>query len=212
MTFDELQKLFPSARESKWHQHSNGGGWVANSARTEPSAYVGPMAWAADYACLTGHARLTGHAYVLDYAHVSDYAEIRDYAVLDGCAYVGGSATVTGHTYVTDHAIVTKWASVGDDKCVSRRPRIGGSTYLIGGKWTHPPLYIQGSRVAIVQCSPDEIAVDMIVHTAEEWLQNAEMHLAGPRSFRPDQSVIDEYVQHIHYMASVVLKANHDQR
>ena len=44
MTLQELQILFPNATESTWHHHSNGGGWVENTARVDLSAYVGPNA------------------------------------------------------------------------------------------------------------------------------------------------------------------------
>ena len=65
MTLQDLQKLFPDATESTWHQHPNGGGWVENTASVEFSAYVGP--WAVVY----------GNARVFRYALVSGNARVR---------------------------------------------------------------------------------------------------------------------------------------
>lgn len=44
MTLEQLQKLFPNAISETWHQHSNGGGWVQNTAFVADTAYVGPDA------------------------------------------------------------------------------------------------------------------------------------------------------------------------
>ena len=44
MTLAELQTLIPTATADTWHQHLNGGGWVANSASVPESATVPPTA------------------------------------------------------------------------------------------------------------------------------------------------------------------------
>ena len=58
MTLQDLQKLFPEASESTWHQHPNGGGWVENTARVDASAYVGPDAVVYGDAWVFGNARV----------------------------------------------------------------------------------------------------------------------------------------------------------
>ena len=44
MTLQELQKEFPDATDAIWHRHSNGGGWVENTAYVDVSAFIGPDA------------------------------------------------------------------------------------------------------------------------------------------------------------------------
>ena len=42
------------------HQHANGKGWVANTARVDDTVYVGP------YAIVYGHAEITGRVRIED--------------------------------------------------------------------------------------------------------------------------------------------------
>ena len=42
------------------HQHPNGGGWVADTATVEKTAYVGPGARVSGAACVFGNARVFG--------------------------------------------------------------------------------------------------------------------------------------------------------
>jgi carbonic anhydrase/acetyltransferase-like protein (isoleucine patch superfamily) len=46
------------------HRHSNGGGWVADTAKVEASAYVDPNAWVFGDACVYGNARVYDSAQV----------------------------------------------------------------------------------------------------------------------------------------------------
>ena len=66
------------------HQHSNGRGWVANTARVDDTVYVGP------YAIVYGHAELSGRVRVLDTAQVSGHAK------LDGDVCVCGNKWIDG--------------------------------------------------------------------------------------------------------------------
>lgn len=74
--------------------HSNGGGWVAATAKVDASVYVGPNA------CVTGTARVTGQARIEDCAVVSGSATVRDYAVVKNHAIVGGTSAVSGQVVV----------------------------------------------------------------------------------------------------------------
>ena len=56
MTLSELQFTFPDATLETWHQHSNGGGWVENTATVDDTAFVGPDA------VVSGDARVSGIA------------------------------------------------------------------------------------------------------------------------------------------------------
>ena len=46
------------------HQHKNGGGWVANTARVEETAYIGPDAQVSGVALVSGNAQVSGAALV----------------------------------------------------------------------------------------------------------------------------------------------------
>ena len=64
-------------------KHSNGGGWVADTATVADSAYVGP------------DARVFGDAEVSGNARVSDNARVSGYAKVFGNALVSGDLTET---------------------------------------------------------------------------------------------------------------------
>lgn len=44
------------------HRHENGGGWVANTARVDPTAFVGPEAQVYGEARVSGKAQVSGEA------------------------------------------------------------------------------------------------------------------------------------------------------
>lgn len=70
------------------HRHSNGGGWVANTAYVDPTAFVGP------------DAQVFGNALVCGDAQVHGDARVR------GDAQVYGDARVYGNARVYDNALV----------------------------------------------------------------------------------------------------------
>lgn len=74
--------------------HPNGGGFVAASAKVDPTAYVGP------------NAAVLGHAKVLDHAHIADYAVVKDNAVVSGHARVLEYGSVVDQSQVTDSATI----------------------------------------------------------------------------------------------------------
>ena len=83
---------------SGWHQHSNGGGWVQDTATVDSTAYVGPNARVA------GSAQVKNNARIDDYAVVQDSAQVRDNAIVSGHALVCASAQVYGNAKVRDWA------------------------------------------------------------------------------------------------------------
>jgi len=76
------------------HQHPQGGGWVADTARVDITAYIGP------YAKVFGNATIRGHAQVYDDAQISGTAWIRDSARVYGQARVSGGVGVYGHAEI----------------------------------------------------------------------------------------------------------------
>ena len=89
--------------------HSNGGGFVASTAKVAATAYVGP------------------NAMVLDNAQVQDGARIEDYAIISKDAIVSGSAIVSGHALVTDKAAVSGNARIRDYARVYDSSKIDGN-------------------------------------------------------------------------------------
>jgi carbonic anhydrase/acetyltransferase-like protein (isoleucine patch superfamily) len=120
----------------KAHQHPNGGGWVANTARVEETVFVGPEARVYGNAEVYGEARVFGEARVYDKARVfdrarvfgntqiSDIAEVYDVAMVSENAVVGGSAKILDTSEVGGNAMVYGIAQVrggakvfGDSRC-----------------------------------------------------------------------------------------------
>ena len=74
MTYDFLD----GAGSVPAHQHSNGGGWVADSAYVAASAFVGP------------DAKVFGNAWIFDNAWVFDNVSVFDTASVSSNAVAGG--------------------------------------------------------------------------------------------------------------------------
>ncbi len=59
-TIEDILKLLPDTTVNDWKQHSNGGGWVANTAIVSDTAYIGPDALVSGDAQVYGNARVSG--------------------------------------------------------------------------------------------------------------------------------------------------------
>jgi len=88
------------------HHHTNGGGWVADSASVDPSAYVSPSAYVFGDAKVSGDAKVFGNAYVFGNAQVFGDARVTENARVSGNAYVLGNARVSGNAHVFGDAQV----------------------------------------------------------------------------------------------------------
>ncbi len=77
------------------HRHHNGGGWVADTASVDDTAYIG------------NRARVFGYAHIKDYAVITGNAEISGYAIVKDSGYVGGDVVIRGACTVKDHARIT---------------------------------------------------------------------------------------------------------
>ena len=94
------------------HQHSNGGGWVADTAIVADTAYIGPDAK------VFGDARVYGNAQVSDETWVSGNAWVYDNAQVYCTARVSGDAMVSGNAAVYGAAMVYGAARVSGDALV----------------------------------------------------------------------------------------------
>jgi len=147
-----------------WHQHSNGGGWVQDTALVEPSSYVGPNALVFDSARVLENARVCdsarvhgqawvrdaahvcGRARVHDFAFVCDNARVYDYAEIYGCALIGGTARVRGVV------------------------RLSGAIELLSGTWRIKPLCVTGAfPLPIYTAGIEAVALGWRCYSLDEW-------------------------------------------
>lgn len=99
------------------HLHSNGGGWISNTASVTESVYVGPYAIVLGNSQLSGNSRVEDHAIIKD-ATLTGTAKVQDNAVVtDGNlgenAVVGGNAFVE-NTVLDGNALVHMRARVSN--------------------------------------------------------------------------------------------------
>jgi hypothetical protein len=87
-------------------QHSNGGGWVADTARVADTAYVGPDAKVSGNAWVCGNAKVSGDAWVFGDARVCGNAQVSGNVQVYGNARVCGDAWVSGNAEVFGDAWV----------------------------------------------------------------------------------------------------------
>ena len=78
--------MITTLKDDEQHQHPNGLGWVANTAKVDKSVYVGP------------HAIVYGHAELTDKVRVEGTAQVSGHTKLSGNVVVAGNAWVDGNT------------------------------------------------------------------------------------------------------------------
>ncbi|MEI7899521.1 MAG: DUF6055 domain-containing protein, partial [bacterium] len=108
-----LNVIYPAQSRTGMHQHANGGGWVANTATVDATAYVGP------------------DAQVLNTAQVRNFARIEEYGVVRNNAQVRDNAAVSGHGMVYENAQVSGNAKVRDWAMVSGYTELYGNAKAI---------------------------------------------------------------------------------
>ena len=91
-------------KENEQHQHPNGGGWVANTATVDASAFVGSDAQVHGNARVYGNARVSGNAQVSGNARVSGNAQV------SGNAWVLNPLTITGSAHTVSLVSYTQIA------------------------------------------------------------------------------------------------------
>jgi carbonic anhydrase/acetyltransferase-like protein (isoleucine patch superfamily) len=136
----------PASERLNWNTtsgrtHSNGGGWVANTASVASTVYVGPNAR------VLGSAVLTGNARIEDYAVVAGSARVRDNARVSGYAVVYGNAIVENNARVREHAMVANNARVQGNAVVEGFARLIDSTIVRDGAIVRGNAYPFGSSV-----------------------------------------------------------------
>lgn len=90
--------LFRAQLKNDGQLHTNGGGWVQNSANVAASVYVGPHAIVLGNAQISGNVRIDQTAIVRD-ANLSGNVQVLDNAVVTGGTY-SENAVIKGHAFV----------------------------------------------------------------------------------------------------------------
>ncbi len=136
----------PAKRQLGWskgagHTHSNGGGWVDNTATVNSTAYVGPNAM------VLGTAKVYNYARIEDYAVVMENATVRDNAVVSGYAAVRNNAIVRNNAKVRDRAIL-------QDNCI-----IEGNGLVEDYSHTYGSTNVKDNGIARGVCLPRDTTV-----------------------------------------------------
>jgi len=201
MTLQELQLLFPDATEETWHQHSNGGGWVKNTATVDDTAFVGPNALIYDNARVSGTARVSDTACVYGTARVSDTACVYGNAWVSGTARVSDNACVYGNACVSGNAWVSGTARVFDNACVYGNAMVFGDAMvygntkvvgvLSGGEWKTTPLFLTGTvhHISVTDQEGNVVIGGQKFHI-DDWLSNYNQ-IGIDNAYSPEQ--IEEY-------------------
>lgn len=124
--------LFRTQLKNSGSTHSNGGGWVANTATVANSVYVSKRAVVTGNSNISGNVRIENTAVVKD-ATLSDNAKVLDNAFVNGGNY-SGNAIIEGNAYLEnttmlENAKVTTRARV-KNYYLYGTVEVGGDTFV----------------------------------------------------------------------------------
>jgi len=143
------------------HQHSNGGGWVADSAQVAASAFVGPDVRVYGTAKVYGTAEVYINARIYDHARVYGNARIFDNAMVYGTARVFDGANVYGN------AVVYDGAEVYDDAVVYGNAKVCGNAKVLGNAVIG--MRLDGFDAAIKENTMSDDLVGWLRQEAADW-------------------------------------------
>lgn len=112
------------------HAHSNGGGFVADTATVADSVYVGPNAMVLGNANLSGNVRVEDYAVVANSVTAADNVVISGHAVVDGGGMIYNNGWVWGTVNLSGNAVVSDGAVVTNSCTVSGNAKILQKAYL----------------------------------------------------------------------------------
>lgn len=114
--------------------HSNGGGWVANTAKVASSAYVGPQAKVLGNAVVSDNARIEDFAIIKGAANISDNAIIKENAMVFSNAKVYGNAIIAGEARVFNNCEIYENAFITDNAYMVDT-KMYGNAIACGNLW-----------------------------------------------------------------------------
>lgn len=137
--------------KGRGHAHSNGGGWVADTAKVDDSVYVSPDAMVLGNAVLTGNARVEDYAIINGDVSVSDNAVISGHAIINGGGYYYsdgwklGKVTISGNAQVGDSAVVITGCTVSGNAKVLQKAYITEASTITDNAVVKGMTYLYGS-------------------------------------------------------------------
>ena len=129
------------------HQHVNGGGWVADTAKVDDTAYVGPNAIVYQNARVHDYARICDNAEVFANAKVYENAEICVGARVFGNAKVYGNAKIDYRSRVEGNAEVYGNAKINGFARVFGNAKVYGNAKVIGFAWVYGNAEVYGNTI-----------------------------------------------------------------
>ncbi len=154
--------------------HSNGGGFVAATAKAtvDATAFIGPDAAVCGAPHVTQNARVSGHAKVYESAKVYSNAKVYGHAEIYGNAKVYQSARVYGNAKVYGHAHVREYSRVYEDA------RVYGYTEIVGNARVYGNAKLQGndSSKFLYVAERAKIHEDAEIYGSAQIRNRAEVH------------------------------------
>ena len=132
ITGAEIMQSQDITRMAQGSIHPNGGGFVASTAKVDPTVYVGKNAKVLGYAAVTGNAVIDGHAVVTGNAKVSGSAVVNGHAVVAENAVVGDNAVISDYAGVMGQAVISDNARVIESGLVFNKYTVSGNATVKG--------------------------------------------------------------------------------
>lgn len=179
LTWEEARRkgnrFLPISSEG-YHQHSNGGGWVKDTASVDKSSYVAPGA------LVLGTARVTEQCKILDEAIIEGEANVYYRCVVSGEAVVYGKSHVQ-ESKVSDSAVVTGNAKL-TECTVGGRCKIVGDCHVGRGMVVvnRNPTYIRGLYWGVIIVD-NGMKIGCQFHSAEAWRSFSDIQIDNMSSY-----------------------------
>lgn len=126
-----------------YRRHPNGGGWVADTAIVDSTAYVG------FFACISGRAQVRDRVQIDGRAIVTDYAVLEGDALVYDAAWIGGHTHVHGNARISGASVVEMSAEVFENAWVAG-VTVSGSARVYGDAWVMAGSYGDGDDITEV--------------------------------------------------------------
>jgi len=204
--FSHVSNFSERERESDWHRHPLGGGWVKNTASVDDEVFVGPKSVVFDEAIIKDGTSINGESIITGNVIIDgENVEIRD-SYINGHAVIHGNVQVEEKSTVCDYAIISGFSRISRQSRVSQNADIRNSylfnsfivgtskllcgsypgCFINGGIWRQRPLMINAGELIRI-CSPNTVKIGCEVHSVDEWIERgesiAENHSIGPKRF-----------------------------
>ena len=188
---ETVLKRFPETAAEEWSQHENGGGWKHRAANVTSRCFVGNalLRRGVFHGGVFRGGVFRGGVFYKGFFWDGEYLGGE---FTDG-EYLGGE--FTGGVFHGGRFIDGEYR--------------GGVFYngffrdgvFTGGEWTKSPLFIEGSRYALVQCGAgDSIQIGCKVLTFAEWLEKGR-EIGEDYGFSLEE--LDEYEAHIRHIIAL---------